>query len=168
MSNNFKHFTSLLLLTIISFSCYKTGNNNGGDIPQGVMAISYINGGPWHLISSTDIDINGHVSRYIGSPNDSINFSWGEDSYQNVQPTTISTNINGVRSQCNYQYILTNNSTPPGNNYIPFYLCTPAWKKGYSDTLFLNYTIITSKSAVFKVRYNINGISGIEIDSLGR
>ncbi|MDE3144570.1 MAG: hypothetical protein KGL19_10475 [Bacteroidota bacterium] len=162
--NNFLRIVVFILSITFASSC--TINSR---MPQGVMATSYLNEGAWHLISSTDIDISGNIRRYTGLPTDSINFAWGQDRNQNVVLTTIYSSINGINSQCNYRYILTGNSAaPPSNTYIPFYLCTPSWKDGYSDTILINANTVTARSAVFKIRYNnING-SGIETDSLGR
>lgn len=145
--------TTLLITSV--FSCSKNSSP-----PQAEMAISYITGGPWHLISATNTNATGSISRYNGLPIDSINFAWGQDIHNNVVFTTMNSSIGGSNPVCNYNI----KALIPGLNI----LCSPAWKNGYSDTLLVDVNNVTARSMVFQVRYNNSNGGGIETDSLRR
>lgn len=64
----------------------------------------------------------------------------------------MSSYIDGKNYQSNYQYI--------GSTII----CSPAWKKGYSDTLFLKN--FSENLLIFEVAYSNSFGIGTELDSL--
>jgi hypothetical protein len=116
--------------------------------------------GTWHLTSSTDIDSQGHISRYIGSSGDTILFPWHWDSNTNVVANTILSYVGGTGNYVTYNYNIFWVQTPRVSDII----CNPPWKPNYSDTL-----VVTSYSEhllVFRVAHTND--SGLEIDSLSK
>lgn len=141
-----------LLLFSVSFSC-KKAVPTGGSVPAINLLQADLYDGPWRFTSATITYPSGAQTRYVGTNLDSVIFYYGDNGGGSVVPTSMSSIINGVASNC--YWTLNKDST------IVF---TPTWRDGLSDTVlcksFSDYLLVLS------VKHTTNIGVGTEIDSL--
>jgi len=147
-----KRSTTIILIILLFISCNKTG---GGEPPIDFLQ-SFLQDGPWRLISATKIDNNKNiVSIYKGTINDSIVFNYTATANGNIYSSKLQSIISGIYSECNYEIWMRNATVS----------CSPSWRNGsYGDTLFIKS--FSDTLLVFNVNYTNGSINGNEIDSL--
>lgn len=134
----------LLLLTV--FSCAKQMNGCGAPPPLTLLE-AWMTDGPWQLISATRYNASGLISRYKGTPLDTLDFGYSV-------PGSVAINTNGVYSACQVQWPLADSTIALVATCRPF----------YGDSLYLNS--FGEELVVFKVKFDSANIHGWEVDSL--